>query len=197
MILRPAFYEVRPIDRSLERAAVGLRPDTPTALLLFGGEGSKAMVRIARDLGSSGLNVQLILMYGRNEELGRLLREMRLPIPAHVQGFTSEVPKFMRMADFMLGKPGPGSISEALAMQLPVIVDRNWWTLPQERYNAEWLLNHRLGMVVKNWGQVKGAVKEMLAPGRLKEYRERAAKVDNQAVFEIPEILERVMEMGE
>jgi len=32
---------------------------------------------------------------------------------------------------------GPGSISEALAMRLPVVVESNAWTLAHERYNAE------------------------------------------------------------
>ena len=135
-------------------------------------------------------------MYGRNEELGAKLRELPLVIPAHVQGFTSDIPFFMQLADFMLGKPGPGSISEALAMRLPIIVDLNAWTMPQERYNADWLIENRLGLVVKNWREVAGAVKKMLEPGVLEGYRARAAKVENRAVFEIADWLGKVMERG-
>ena len=64
-----------------------------------------------------------------------------MPHPAamFVEGFTKEVPRYMQLADYFIGKPGPGSISEAVAMQLPVIVERNAWTLPQERYNADWV----------------------------------------------------------
>ena len=102
---------------------------------------------------------------------------MPLRIPVHIQGFTTEVPRFMRMADFMLGKPGPGSITEALAMQLPVIVDCNAWTMPQERYNAEWLEENQLGMVVRNWREAASAARRMLAPGVLEQYRHRAAQV--------------------
>ena len=57
----------------------------------------------------------------------------------YVEGFTKEVPRYMQLADYFIGKPGPGSISEAVAMRLPVIVERNAWTLPQERYNADWV----------------------------------------------------------
>jgi 1,2-diacylglycerol 3-beta-galactosyltransferase len=89
------------------------------------------MTGIAQRLSDSGLDLQLILMYGRNEELGAKLRAMKLRIPVHVQGFTTDVPRFMQMADFMLGKPGPGSITEALAMRLPIIVDCNAWTMPR------------------------------------------------------------------
>jgi hypothetical protein len=60
-------------------------------------------------------------------------------IPMFVEGFTREVPYYMHLSDFFIGKPGPGSISEAIAMKLPVIVERNAWNLPQERYNCEWV----------------------------------------------------------
>ncbi|MFN7918655.1 MAG: glycosyltransferase [Bryobacteraceae bacterium] len=189
MILRPSFYEIQPIDRPLERAAYGLQPDLATALVLFGGEGSKAMIGIAERLGRSGLPLQMILMYGRNEKLGAKLRALELPVPVHVRGFTSDVPKFMQMADFMIGKPGPGSISEAMALELPVIVDCNASTMPQERYNAQWLLEKKVGLVVSDWGEIVGAVRSLLEPNRLGQFRERAAAIDNRAVFEIPDIL--------
>ena len=196
MILRPAFYEAAPIDRKAEREKLGLSTDVPTGVVLFGGEGSRAMVDIARRLGESGLKLQLILMHGRNEKLGARLRELKLPFPVHVQGFTSEVPKFMQMADFMIGKPGPGSISEALAMKLPIIVDLNAWTMPQERYNAAWLEENRLGIVVKNWGDIVSAVSRLLAPGELDGYRERTALIQNRAVFEITDILAEILRRG-
>ena len=196
MILRPSFYDVKPVDRAAERARLGLKADIPVALVLFGGEGASSMTGIARRLSESGLDLQLIMMYGRNEELGAKLRGLKLRIPVHVQGFTTEVPRFMQTADFMLGKPGPGSISEALAMQLPAIVDSNAWTMPQERYNAEWLIENRLGMVVKSWREVAEAARRMLEPGALEGYRARAARVENRAVFEIAGWLEKVMEQG-
>ncbi len=196
MILRPGFYEVKPVDRKAERAMVGLQPDTPAALVLFGGEGASSMLDIARRLSDSGLGLQLILMYGRNEELGAKMRKLKLRIPVHVQGFTTDVPRFMQMADFMLGKPGPGSITEALAMRLPVIVDCNAWTMPQERYNAEWLIENELGMVVKSWREVGDAVRRMLEPGTLGAYRTRAAQVENRAVFEIADWLETILQRG-
>lgn len=196
MILRPSFYEVKPIDRQVERAQAGLKPDTPTALVLFGGEGASSMIDIARRLSDSGLDLQLILMYGRNEELGQRLRQLKLRVPFHCQGFTTDVPRFMQMADFMLGKPGPGSITEALAMKLPVIVDCNAWTMPQERYNADWLIENNLGVVVKSWRDVVSAVKQMLEPGALAGYRARAANVHNRAVFEIADWLETILERG-
>ena len=35
-------------------------------------------------------------------------------IPMTVLGFTREIPLYMELSDFFIGKAGPGSISEAL-----------------------------------------------------------------------------------
>ncbi len=193
MILRPAFYDVKPVNREVELEKLGLEPGIPTALVLFGGEGSSAMVEIARRLRDSGLKLQLILMYGRSEELGRRLAGIgQGKLRVHIQGFTPDVPRFMQLADFMIGKPGPGSITEALAMKLPVIVDLNSWTMPQERYNAHWVMEQGVGLVVKDFRDIAGAVSKLLEPGRLDEYRARAAAIRNTAVFEIAGILQRL-----
>ncbi len=80
----------------------------------------------------------------------------------------------MHLADFFIGKPGPGSISEAIAMKLPVIVERNLWTLPQERYNADWVLENKAGLVLPNFKGVQEAVGKLL--GSLDEYRANVAQ---------------------
>ena len=111
----------------------------------------------------------------------------------HVEGFTTQIPYFMALSDFFIGKPGPGSISEALSKHLPVIIDCNAWTLPQERYNAQWVREKGVGMVVQHHRQIAAAVAESLKPGELAQYRERAAAMHNQAIFEIPEIFENIL----
>ena len=193
MILRPHFYNVAPVDRAAERKRLGLDPDRPTGLVLFGGHGSNTMIDIARRLQDSSLPLQLILMCGHNEPLAAKIRALPSRIPMHIQGFTTEVPYFMQLSDFFIGKPGPGSISEALAMKLPVIVERNAFTLMQERYNADWVLEHGVGTVLPNFREIAGAVTKLLEPGQLEQYRARAAEMNNRAVFEIPDLLQRIL----
>jgi 1,2-diacylglycerol 3-beta-galactosyltransferase len=95
----------------------------------------------------------------------------------------------MRLADFFIGKPGPGSISEALQMGLPVIVERNSFTLPQERYNADWVREKQVGFVLPNFRGIEEAVRKMLEPDTLAQLRANAAALQNRAVFEIPDLL--------
>ncbi|MFN0106035.1 MAG: glycosyltransferase [Bryobacteraceae bacterium] len=193
MILRPMFYDPVRISIDKEREQLGLAPNVPTGIVLFGGQGSKAMLRIAERLGRSGLRHQLIMICGKNEPLAIKLRALKLPIKMHVEGFTSEIPRFMRLADFFIGKPGPGSISEAIKMGLPVIIERNYMTLPQERYNADWVRSHGVGIVVESFKEIERAVREMLEPGTLGRFQTSAASIDNRAAFEIPEILEEIL----
>jgi hypothetical protein len=197
MILHPRFYWRIDADRRAERRRLGLDPDLPTGLVMFGGEGSTVMYEIARRLGASALQLQLILICGHNERLAARLRGLQHRIPLFIEGFTREIPYYMHLSDFFIGKPGPGSISEALAMKLPVIVERNAWTLPQERYNADWIRENQLGLVVSSFRRVSGAVEELLRQENYERFRANAAAYDNRAVFEIPDILDRILTAGQ
>jgi 1,2-diacylglycerol 3-beta-galactosyltransferase len=194
MILHPRFYEPPIKDKVAEREKLGLRPDLPTALVLFGGFGSGVMLEIAERLDRSDLELQLIFICGKNEKLAKALRGRTSRLPCFVEGFTTRVNQYMQTADFFIGKPGPGSVSEALAMHLPVIVERNAWTLPQERYNADWILENEVGEVLNSFRQIVPAVARLIDPATLTRYRANAVAMKNRAVFEIPDILQKILE---
>jgi Glycosyltransferase family 28 C-terminal domain len=193
MILNPRFYDAAVEDRARERERLALRADLPTGLVLFGGHGSKVMLEIAERLDRSSFELQLIFICGKNDKLAAALRGLKSRLPRFVEGFTSRVNYYMQLADFFIGKPGPGSVSEALAMGLPVIVESNAWTLPQERYNCEWVLEKQVGIVLRNFKAIGAAVAQMIEPRTLARYRANAAALDNRAVFEIPEMLEKIL----
>jgi 1,2-diacylglycerol 3-beta-galactosyltransferase len=193
MILHPRFYAPLDIDRAAERTRLGLDPHLPAALVLFGGYGSGAIRTIAEELDAAPLDLQLILICGRNEKLRQALAARRFRRPVLVEGFTTNVPYYMALADFLIGKPGPGSISEALHMGLPVITVSNAFTLPQERFNAQWLTRHNLGIVMPGYAQVRGAASLLLTGSKLDEFRANAGALQNRAVFEIPAILDTIL----
>ena len=191
MILKPKFYEKTIIDRVVERKRLGLEPDCPTGIVLFGGHGSKVMVDITRKLNEVGSGVQLILICGHNEKLAAELKTLQTAKPILVVGFAQNVEYYMALADFFIGKPGPGSISEALQFHLPVIVECNSATLPQERYNAEWVTEKGYGIVVPSFKRIAPAVQRLLEPATLNEFRLTAGQYRNRALFEVPLILEK------
>jgi len=187
MILRPTFYQPVTVDRVAERKKLGLDPERPTGLVLFGGQGSKVMLEIAERLADT----QLLMICGKNTGLAERLRALPVKAPRYVEGFTSEIPYYMSLADFFIGKPGPGSISEAVAMGLPVIVERNIWTLPQERYNADWVLERNAGLVLPSFRGIGAASEKLLRD--LPRYQAAVKQIQNRAVFEIPEMLAKIL----
>ena len=197
MILHPRFYTPQTADRAIERARLGLLPGLPTALVLFGGQGNRVMLEIAELLDASKLELQLIFICGKNLKLASALRQRRSRLRCYVEGFTSEIPYYMHLSDFFIGKPGPGSLSEALAKQLPVIVECNAWTLPQERYNARWVVERNAGLSLHSFKEIAPAVEHLLDPRTFALYQSNASLHPNRAVFEIPGFLEEIFEREE
>jgi 1,2-diacylglycerol 3-beta-galactosyltransferase len=194
MVLKPKFYNNTVIDRVSERKRLGLEPNCPTGIVLFGGHGSKAMIDITKRLDQSGNEVQLILICGHNRKLAAELKSLKTRKPILVEGFTSNVEYYMALADFFIGKPGPGSISEALQLHLPVIVECNSRTLPQERYNVEWVTENGFGIAVTSFREIASAVQRLLDSSVFNDFRLKASAYSNRALFEVSDILEKCYE---
>jgi len=187
MIIRPDFYRLAALDREAERRRLGLDPARATGVVMFGGHGSRVMLDIARQLP----DVPLILMCGHNENLARSLRRAAAAAPRVVIEFTPDVVHYLRLGDFFIGKPGPASLSEAVHLGLPVVTVRNAWTMPQERYNAQWVRENGLGVVHDSFRTIRPAVDEVIR--RLPELQHRLRAIDNRAVFEVPETLAHIL----
>ena len=197
MILKPRFYEKTTVDRVTERKRLGLETDCPTGIVLFGGHGSRIMVEIAKRLDQAGSGVQLILICGHNQKLAAELKNLKTKKPIAVIGFAQNVEYYMALSDFFIGKPGPGSISEALQFHLPVIVECNSSTLPQERYNAEWVTESGYGIVVPSFKQIAPAVQRLLDASTFNEFRRKTSEYSNRALAEVPAILEQCAQSRE
>lgn len=189
MVVHPRFYQPLTDDRSQSRERLGLDPERLTGIVMFGGHGSKVMLEIAQKLEALGDQLQLIFLCGRNETLATEIKNIPGNQRRFVTTFTEDVPFYMHLSDFFIGKPGPGSLSEALVMKLPVITESNGSTLIHERYNAEWIKEQQVGVVLSNFRQIDRAVKQFLDPETFARYCANVQGIDNQAVFEVSEIM--------
>ena len=196
MVLKPKFYEEKSFalteaERVAERERLGLEAECRTGIVLFGGHGSSVMVDIAKRIDQSGAEVQLILICGHNRKLEAEIKALSTRKPKLVLGFTQNVEHYMALADFFIGKPGPGSISEALQFHLPVIVECNSKTLPQERYNAEWVAENGFGIVVPTFREIAPAVQRLIEPGAFSDFLRNTKTYSNRALAEVAAILEK------
>jgi len=193
MVIHPKFYEPRSGDRKALRKQLGLDADLPTGMVLFGGYGSKTMIEIAHRVVGAKIPIQFIFLCGHNRKLAEKLRALKLPFPVHVQEFTDDVVHFMGLCDFFIGKAGPASISEALAMRLPMIVQHSvLMTLAQERYNVEWLVEQGVGLAWERVQDVPRVISRLLEPSTYARMMRQIETMTNRAVFEVPGILSQI-----
>lgn len=191
MILKPSFHLPVTFNRNQELVKLGLDPDKPTGVVMFGGHGSADMLSIAKSL----KDIQLIFLCGHNV----VLQEKLASIPSlakHVSvGFSSNVEHYLALGSFFIGKPGPGSMSEAIQMGLPVITVENAWTMPQERYNTQWIRELGVGIVVSSLRSIRKSTYQML--DELENFQACVSTIKNNAVYEVVEVLARQLESGE
>ncbi|HRD97445.1 MAG TPA: glycosyltransferase [Rubrivivax sp.] len=188
MLLRPSFYDSVEGSVASSRRALGLDPGRPVVAVLYGGHGSRDMLRIAQLLQQH----QLLLFTGHNTALAQRLRQLPAKAPRAVLGFTREMACRLQLADMFIGKPGPGALSEALHVGLPVVTFENAWTMPQERCNAHWVRESGFGLVLPSLASLPEGVARMCS--RLDEFRARVGRLQNRALFEVPLLLEALLQ---
>jgi processive 1,2-diacylglycerol beta-glucosyltransferase len=194
MVLHPRFHHAS--ERGLRervREELGMGPDDFGILLLFGGKGSPEMEPLARALLHRSPAWRVMAVCGDNPALlaqfGPLSATARGRL--HAFGFTNRVADYMAAADVLVTKPGPGSLAEAFAARLPVVVTRNRHTIPQERFNTELVAQLGLGLVVAHLREISGVVAR-LAESPEERGRLRAnlgALPENRAVYEVIELI--------
>ena len=109
-------------DKRILRERLGWPQDKPIVLMVGGGEGMGPLGKMARAVDESGLDLGLVVVAGRNQRLQAALEAVPWENPAFIYGFTREMPDFMRAADFIVTKAGPGTIAEAVNANLPIIL---------------------------------------------------------------------------
>ncbi len=134
-----------PIGNKKElRERMGWPQDKAIVLLVGGGEGMGPLEDTAIAIDQSGLDLCLIIVAGRNNKLEAELKERRWENPAFIYGFTHDMPDFMRAADVIVTKAGPGTIAEALIADLPIVL---YAKLPgQEDGNVDFVVSEGVGV---------------------------------------------------
>ena len=152
------------VARRALRQRLGLSPDRFTVLLSGGGEGSGGIARRARALLDAGLDIDVVAICGRNARVHANLDGLRAAhANLHVLGFVTNMPEWLRAADLLVSKAGPGTITEALCSRLPLLLTSH---LPgQERGNIEFVVDTGAGRYVPRLRDLVDAVRELSAPG--------------------------------
>jgi 1,2-diacylglycerol 3-beta-galactosyltransferase len=196
--IHPKFDDVTGSKAELQ-AQLKLPADTPVVMLMAGGEGGGKLLSTALALARARLPIELVVVCGRNEPLALKLSELSptLPTPMHVLGFTDKVPEYFRAVDLLVTKAGPGTLAEANAAQLPVVVYD--YVPGQERGNVDFVRHNGLGMIaLRGAPTVVSAVRTLIStPDRLAAIRHNQEIVaPRHSSRRIAELIKSITENG-
>ena len=196
MVLHPRFYRAGgPEARGRARAELALGDGDFAVTLLFGGKGSPEVAPLAQGLLEAEPSFRVIAICGENPALFEQLAPLEARAGGRLLrlGFTERVAEILAASDLLVTKPGPGSLSEAFHRHVPVVVTRNVHTIPQERFNTEFVRDRGLGLVVPHWRRIPAAVLGLFrdAAGRAAMRDRIGALPPNRAVFEVIDVIAR------
>ncbi len=167
--LRPDFMGQKDEKKILEEFHLPLNKEI--VLIMMGGAGGDTAYEYAKKIGNMNLGVHLMVIAGRNNKLKKSLEQLKLH-PSNTLtafGYTDRISDLMAVADLIVTKPGPGTINEAIAMKLPILIDNTDNSLFWERANVDIVLKYGIGHRVKKFNQLEGLITTYLKEAKAKD----------------------------
>ncbi len=165
-------------DRAAMRERLGLIPERPTVLVTAGGYGLIKIDQIVPILAQRLPQAQFLAVAGRNENLRRKLDKAAAEQPESIVsfGFVENMHELMAASDFIVAKSGGLTVSEAMAMGLPMVIVK---PIPgQEERNATWVLERGAGVWAHTHGHLVYKVERLLKePERLARMQQTARAI--------------------
>ncbi|MCK4518600.1 MAG: STAS domain-containing protein, partial [Candidatus Omnitrophica bacterium] len=157
---------------------LGLIGNLPVILIMGGGWGLGPIKKAVAHLDKSGMNLQLIVVAGKNRALKKELDKIlpKLKVSLKVYGYVSNIDEFMEVSDIAVTKPGGLISSELLAKGLPaILVD----VIPgQEEANGEYLISKGAACKIEKINQLQDTIQGLLEnPARLEQMGRKAKAV--------------------
>lgn len=164
MPIDPKFTLPMP-DKAELQQRFELDPGLRTVLLVGGGDGAGGLREAVYAISQARLPVQIMVVAGRNKRLFAQLQHLRasLQVPVKVFGFVHNMPEMMHAADVLVTKAGPGTICEALACNLPLILSS--FVPGQEEGNVTFVTKNGVGALAPDPASMIKMLSQLIAPG--------------------------------
>jgi 1,2-diacylglycerol 3-beta-galactosyltransferase len=192
--IHPAFSQP-PRPKEALRRELGMPLDVPAVLLTSGGEGMGPVAEIAEavaaHLAADGQGLsrpagQLVVICGRNDKLQAKLEAAPWPIPTQIKGFVHNMTEWMAASDCIVTKAGPGTIAEAMARGLPMVL--SGYIPGQESGNVAYVVDNGIGRYSPDPDEIAAIVGRWFGDERstMADMAERARHLGRPAaVFDI------------
>lgn len=178
--IRQDFFE--PKDIATLKFQYNVPEGKPVILLLMGSVGSDALHSFSVELSKLTVPAHLIICTGRYESIKSKIESITFPdhLGTTIVGFTQKISDLMAIADLLITKAGPVSMSEAMYMNLPMMVDTTTSVLKWEVMNYNFVQKHEFGLVIKKVTDIAGMVSTVLKDGTLQRMKHNLTTYDKK-----------------
>jgi processive 1,2-diacylglycerol beta-glucosyltransferase len=174
--IHPKFSEEK--ERRGLIAKYGLHNQSPVILISAGSFGVTPLAEVIADFGAIKEDFQIVVVCGNNAELRKDLEKKQKSEPRlkKVFGFVDFMDELMALSDILITKPGGITVSESIALGLPMIFIE---PIPgQEEANADYLVEQGAGIKARNLPVLLHKLGQLIRdPKKLAEMSKRAKAI--------------------
>lgn len=168
-------------DRDLIMKKYKINKNNIVALIMGGGWGLGSINEIVKQIDFMDLNLELLIVCGKNRRLFRKIKNAKFRLPVHVYGKVDNMSELMSASDFIITKAGGVTVSELLAKGLPAII---WDVIPgQEEANAAYLVENGAAVLSSDIQSMKNSINTLVLfsndRDRMRECSEKLAMLDS------------------
>ena len=152
-----------PEENIEQKNKLGFSPDKKILLIMGGGDGIPHGEKILEIVLKANLNVQIVIVCGKNVELFNQATELKKIYQNSdltVYGFINFVYELLNISDVIITKCGASTIMEILILKKVAIVNDYIWE--QEQGNIDYLKNNELGIYEPKIKNLPAAVSSLL-----------------------------------
>ncbi|MGR3911909.1 MAG: glycosyltransferase [Candidatus Rhabdochlamydia sp.] len=165
-----------PKDQKRIKENLGVDPHQPVILLTCGGVGGKQTLSYTEEISKMPLGAHLIVCAGKNEALIHSLEKLTLH-PTNrrtVMGFTSQIADLMAISDLIITKSGPGTITEAMTLERPLLIDATGSILRWEKANIDLVKEYKVGDVIHHLDELEPLLRKFLFDSEVRHEIQKA-----------------------
>src|SRR3989338_1936721 len=167
-----------PADKAKLMRRLRLMPETPTILIMGGGQGLGPIKTIIKSLEKVKQGIQEIVVTGTNKKLYKTLkrRVKKYKKKVLVFGYINNIHELMDISSIIITKPGGVTTAEVLAKKIPMLIVK---PIPgQEANNTDYLTKKKAAVKLDKPRDVHLTIQDLLDdPQKLKRISECAGAI--------------------
>ncbi len=185
-----------PYSKSWMKRKLGLN-DAPCILIVGGGFGIfRNLTSILEELNDVPLRMTIVVICGRNQKLYQRLEQQELYTHHQIKilGFVENMNEWMAASDLMVTKPGGMTVSEALALEVPMIIIQALGG--QENDNLKFLLDSGTSLYAKDPQTLVRQLNYLFLANGIEDLREALKKFvwQKQSALNAAKVMLKVIE---